>query len=92
MNSRHRLGPAPGPSVRPAGRAALGRWPRPSLAGPGAQAATSEGLLCETDPHHTFSLTARDGYVSTPDGNSHLHVELRHELAGSFQLPARRCA
>ena len=38
--------------------------------GSGAQAATSEGLDCQTDAHNTFSLTARDGYVSTPDGNS----------------------
>ena len=28
----------------------------------------SEGLLCDTDPNQTFSLTASDGYVSTPDG------------------------
>jgi FtsP/CotA-like multicopper oxidase with cupredoxin domain len=33
-------------------------------------AAMSEGLLCDSDPNQTFSLTASDGYVSTPDGNS----------------------
>jgi FtsP/CotA-like multicopper oxidase with cupredoxin domain len=35
-----------------------------------SSAAMSEGLLCDSDPNQTFSLTASDGYVSTPDGNS----------------------
>ena len=33
-----------------------------------AGAATSEGLLCDTDAHQAFALTAQDGYVSTPAG------------------------
>ena len=52
----------------------------------GAQAATSEGLLCQTDAHDTFSLTARDGYISTPDGNS-IYMWSYGMSAGGFQLP-----
>ena len=52
----------------------------------GAQAATSEGLLCEKGNQGTFSLTARDGYVSTPDGNS--IYSWGYGLSSShFQLP-----
>lgn len=51
-----------------------------------AQAATSEGLLCETNAQQTFSLTARDGYVSTPDGNS-IYMWSYGNSSGSFQLP-----
>src|SRR6476469_7685581 len=54
--------------------------------GSNAQAATSEGLDCQTDAHNTFSLTARDGYVSTPDGNS-LYMWGFGMSSGSFQLP-----
>ncbi len=55
--------------------------------GPRAQAAaTSEGLECATDAHSTFSLTARDGYVSTPDGNS-LYTWSYGMSSGHFQLP-----
>jgi FtsP/CotA-like multicopper oxidase with cupredoxin domain len=54
--------------------------------GSGAQAATSEGLDCETDAHQTFSLTARDGYVSTPDGNS-IYMWSYGMSSGRFQLP-----
>ncbi|MEP7088805.1 MAG: hypothetical protein ABI776_01755 [Nocardioidaceae bacterium] len=56
------------------------------VAGSGAQAATSEGLLCNTDAHNTFSLTARDGYVSTPDGNS-MFMWGYGMSSGKFQLP-----
>ncbi len=56
------------------------------VAGSGAQAATSEGLLCQSDPHNTFSLTARDGYVSTPDGNS-MYMWGYAMSSGKFQLP-----
>ncbi|MGO4661361.1 multicopper oxidase domain-containing protein [Terrabacter sp. 2TAF16] len=52
----------------------------------GAQAATSEGLLCQTDPQQTFSLTARPGYVSTPDGNS-IYMWGYGMSSGQFQLP-----
>ena len=51
-----------------------------------AGAATSEGLLCDTDAHQTFSLTARDGYVSTPDGNSIYMWSYGNSTRG-FQLP-----
>jgi FtsP/CotA-like multicopper oxidase with cupredoxin domain len=54
--------------------------------GTGAQAATSEGLDCATDPNNTFSLTARDGYVSTPDGNS-IYMWSYGMSSGKFQLP-----
>lgn len=51
-----------------------------------ARAAMSEGLLCDTDAHQTFSLTARAGYVSTPDGNS-IYMWSYSDTKGSFQLP-----
>ena len=54
--------------------------------GGGAQAATSEGLDCATDAHQTFSLTARDGYVSTPDGNS-IYMWSYGMSSGKFQVP-----
>jgi FtsP/CotA-like multicopper oxidase with cupredoxin domain len=52
----------------------------------GAQAATSEGLLCEQNQQQVFSLTARDGYVSTPDGNS-IYMWGYGMSSGHFQLP-----
>jgi len=51
-----------------------------------ARAAMSEGLLCDTDAHQTFSLSARAGYVSTPDGNS-IYMWSYSDTKGSFQLP-----
>jgi FtsP/CotA-like multicopper oxidase with cupredoxin domain len=51
-----------------------------------AEAATSEGLLCDTNAQQTFSLTAQDGYVSTPDGNS-LYMWSYGNSARGFQLP-----
>jgi FtsP/CotA-like multicopper oxidase with cupredoxin domain len=51
-----------------------------------ASAATSEGLLCDTDAHNTFSLTASDGFVSTPDGNSIYMWSYGNSKRG-FQLP-----
>jgi FtsP/CotA-like multicopper oxidase with cupredoxin domain len=53
---------------------------------PRAQAATSEGLDCTSDAHQSFSLTARDGYVSTPDGNS-IYMWSYGMSSGKFQLP-----
>jgi FtsP/CotA-like multicopper oxidase with cupredoxin domain len=53
---------------------------------PGAQAATSEGLACDTDANQTFSLTAEDGYVSTPDGNS-IYMWSYGSSKRGFQLP-----
>jgi FtsP/CotA-like multicopper oxidase with cupredoxin domain len=46
----------------------------------------SEGLLCDSDPNQTFSLTASDGYVSTPDGNSILMWSYGNSKRG-FQSP-----
>src|SRR5450759_4538838 len=58
-----------------------------AVTNPGAAgAATSEGLLCDTDAHQTFSLTAQDGYVSTPDGNSIYMWSYGNSTRG-FQLP-----
>jgi FtsP/CotA-like multicopper oxidase with cupredoxin domain len=59
---------------------AVALWPH------AASAATSEGLDCDTDAHQTFSLTAGDGYVSTPDGNS-IYMWSYADSSGSFQLP-----
>lgn len=53
-----------------------------------SEAATplSEGMICTTDAHNTFTLSAGSGYVSTPDGNSILMWS--YTTAGSpFQLP-----
>jgi FtsP/CotA-like multicopper oxidase with cupredoxin domain len=46
----------------------------------------SEGVLCDTDPNQTFSLTASDGYVSTPDGNS-IYMWGYGSSKRGFQLP-----
>lgn len=51
-----------------------------------AGAATSEGLLCDTNAQQTFSLTAEDGYVSTPDGNS-IYMWSYGNSSRGFQLP-----
>lgn len=47
---------------------------------------TSEGIMCETDAHDTFSVTARDGYMTTPDGNS-IYMWSYATSGESFQLP-----
>ena len=60
-----------------------------------AHAGTSEGLQCEygttssqaVPTSRTFSLTATTGYISTPDGNTHLHVGLRRAVR---DVPAAR--
>ena len=52
-----------------------------------ASAATSEGLLCDTSATNTFTLSAGDGYVSTPDGNSIYMWSYANELKSAFQLP-----
>jgi FtsP/CotA-like multicopper oxidase with cupredoxin domain len=49
-------------------------------------AATSEGLQCDTNVQQTFSLTAGDGYVSTPDGNS-IYMWSYGDSSKGFQLP-----
>src|SRR4051812_8177043 len=51
-----------------------------------ARADLTEGLACNTDAHSTFSLTAADGYVSTPDGNS-LYMWSYGSSSKGFQLP-----
>lgn len=53
----------------------------------GAQAATSEGLECAAgSAKQVFDLTARDGYATTPDGNS-LYMWSYAPSTGKFQLP-----
>jgi hypothetical protein len=39
-----------------------------ALLGPGTAAAGPIGMVCQNGP--TFDLTARGGYVETPDGNA----------------------
>ncbi|MCU1657896.1 MAG: Multicopper oxidase [Pseudonocardiales bacterium] len=51
-----------------------------------ASAAVAEGLDCETNAQQTFSLTAGDGYVSTPDGNS-IYMWSYGDSKTGFQLP-----
>jgi len=57
----------------------------PAISGAGA-AANSEGIECAAGAQQTYSLTARDGYVSTPDGNS-LYMWSYAMSSGKFQLP-----
>jgi FtsP/CotA-like multicopper oxidase with cupredoxin domain len=47
---------------------------------------TSEGVECESNSNATFSLTASDGYASTPDGNS-IYMWGYGDAKGGFQLP-----
>jgi FtsP/CotA-like multicopper oxidase with cupredoxin domain len=51
-----------------------------------AAAGTSEGLDCDTNSQQAFSLTASDGYVSTPDGNA-IYMWSYASSARGFQLP-----
>jgi FtsP/CotA-like multicopper oxidase with cupredoxin domain len=53
---------------------------------PGAEAAPSSGLPCDTAPDNAFSLTASDGYASTPDGNS-IYMWSYGSSTRGFQLP-----
>lgn len=52
----------------------------------GAQAATSEGLECETSSSNSFNLTATSGYTMEPDGNS-IFMWGYAGKSGQFQLP-----
>jgi FtsP/CotA-like multicopper oxidase with cupredoxin domain len=47
---------------------------------------TSEGVECETNSNGTFSLTADDGYATTPDGNS-IYMWGYGDSTNGFQLP-----
>ncbi len=51
-----------------------------------AAAAASEGLQCDTSPSNAFTLTAGDGFVSTPDGNS-IYMWSYGSALRDFQLP-----
>jgi FtsP/CotA-like multicopper oxidase with cupredoxin domain len=51
-----------------------------------AGAAAAEGLECAGASQQAFSLTARAGYVTTPDGNS-LYMWSYGMSSGKFQLP-----
>jgi FtsP/CotA-like multicopper oxidase with cupredoxin domain len=60
-----------------------------SLAGPALPAAggvPEVGAPCLVDAQQTFSLSARDGYISTPDGNS-IYMWSYSDSRGGFQLP-----
>lgn len=52
----------------------------------GMAASPESGMVCTSNPNATFTLTARDGYVNTPDGNS---LYMWSFAAGSdpFQFP-----
>lgn len=52
-----------------------------------AAAATSEGLACDQNATSSFTLTAADGYISTPDGNSIYAWSFADEAQRSFQFP-----
>ena len=56
------------------------------ITAPTAFAAASAGAVCDTNPQQTFSLTAEDGYVSTPDGNS-IYMWSYGNSSRGFQLP-----
>jgi FtsP/CotA-like multicopper oxidase with cupredoxin domain len=51
-----------------------------------AASVSSSGLICETSPDNTFSLTAQPGYISTPDGNS-IYMWSYSQSGEAFQLP-----
>lgn len=54
---------------------------------PVSSAATATaGIVCDTDAHSKFNLTAEAGYVTTPDGNS-IFMWSYGDSSGSFQLP-----
>ena len=60
--------------------------PRSAAAGRLQYQPISSLVHCNTDPHNTFSLTARDGYATTPDGNS-IYMWSYADSTGDFQLP-----
>ncbi|MCU1677462.1 MAG: Multicopper oxidase [Frankiales bacterium] len=53
---------------------------------PGNANATSEGVDCAAATNQTFNLTASDGYISTPDGNS-IYMWGYGDSKKGFQLP-----
>ena len=53
---------------------------------PAAAAEPSDGIVCTTDSHATFALTAQAGYVSTPDSNS-IYAWSYGDSSKGFQLP-----
>ena len=48
--------------------------------------ALTDGMVCTTDSHDTFSLTAQSGYVTTPDSNS-IYTWSYGDSSKGFQLP-----
>jgi FtsP/CotA-like multicopper oxidase with cupredoxin domain len=71
-----------------AAAAALGVGTLLALTAPSSQAASvSEGMMCDTAGNGgTYTLDARDGYITTPDGNS-IYMWSYADSGGSFQLP-----
>ena len=51
-----------------------------------ASAAEPVGAVCDTDAQQTFSLDAKAGYISTPDGNS-IYMWSYASSKRGFQLP-----
>jgi FtsP/CotA-like multicopper oxidase with cupredoxin domain len=49
-------------------------------------AAPTVGMVCDSDAHNTFSLTAGDGYATTPDSNS-IYMWSYSDSTSGFQLP-----
>ncbi len=47
---------------------------------------SASGLVCKTSPNATFTLTAKKGYISTPDGNTIFMWSYAPDT-GDFQLP-----
>jgi FtsP/CotA-like multicopper oxidase with cupredoxin domain len=45
-----------------------------------------DGMVCDTDAHDTFSLTASEGYITTPDSNS-IYMWSYGDSSKGFQLP-----
>jgi FtsP/CotA-like multicopper oxidase with cupredoxin domain len=45
-----------------------------------------DGIVCDTDAHDTFSLTAQAGYITTPDSNS-IYMWSYGDSSSGFQLP-----
>lgn len=52
----------------------------------GAAAGDSSALVCSTSPSNNFTLTARAGYITMPDGNS-IYMWGYAKDNGPFQLP-----
>jgi FtsP/CotA-like multicopper oxidase with cupredoxin domain len=71
-----------GPAALVLGVAAVFLAPVPAVSAP----PKADGMVCTSNPANTFSLDARDGYISTPDGNS-IYAWSYTGRGTNFQLP-----